>query len=124
VISDPRPGIAYNDWRSRSCERSEQFVHSPARRAHLFFLPRARPRERTNGAERNGSRKGKDRAPEPQRRGAEWLRLVICSCEIFEDSSRTRGPGANPKGASLSYSEARIPLGSYEVYILPRTSGG
>jgi hypothetical protein len=70
--------MAHNDWRSRSCERSEQFVRSPARRARfLFSESRARPRERINGAKRNVSREGKDRAPQAQRRGAEWLRLVI-----------------------------------------------
>jgi hypothetical protein len=72
--------ISHNDWRSRSCERSEQFVRSPARRARFLYSKfRARPRERTNGAKRNVSRKGKDRAPQAHRRGAEWLRLVIRS---------------------------------------------
>jgi hypothetical protein len=75
--------MSHNDWRSRSCERSEQFVRSPAQRALLFFLPSARPRKRINGAKRNVSREGKDRAPQAHRRGAEWLRLVIRSCGAF-----------------------------------------
>jgi hypothetical protein len=63
-----RPDMSHNDWRSRSCERSEQFVRSPARCAHPFLLPRAHPRERINEAQRNGSREGKDRAPQAKPR--------------------------------------------------------
>jgi hypothetical protein len=103
---DPSATMAYNDWRSRSCERSEQFVRSPARCAHPFLLPRALPRERINEAQRNVSREGKDRAPQAHRRGAEWLRLVIrrdFSILFF----RSRPWRAGGPSATMAYNDWR-----------------